>query len=313
MHSMKTLAPLAPLTPLAPLASSAAASSPKPHAKAVPAVTVAVVRPSSARVRAAAKLPPGAALAAPSTIALLQAHTLTSAVHTEIERLILSGELAPGAKLTEAMLAERLGVSRGPIREALLVLEEAGLARLEKNRGAFVRSIPLDEAMEIYDLRAMVDESAGRQLAECITPERLKELRSMVEQMERLVKEGHKTSASDPYHLLNLAFHDRIVEFVGNRKLTGLYRRLVKELSLFRRVNLADGQQIPVSVQEHRAILKAIAAGDADGAGRAMVAHVLQSKQRTLDNSLPHPVSPAVAAGRSDTAPASGARKPRHA
>ena len=57
----------------------------------------------------------------------------------------------------------------------------------------------------------------------------------------------------------------QIVAFVGNRKLTELYRRLVKELSLFRRVNLADGQQIPVSVQEHRAILKAIAAGDDRG------------------------------------------------
>jgi phosphonate utilization transcriptional regulator len=247
--------------------------------------------------------------AAPSTIALLQAHSLTSAVHAEIERLILSGELAPGAKLTEVMLAERLGVSRGPIREALLVLEEAGLVRLEKNRGAFVRSIPLDEAMEIYDLRAMVDEWAGRQLAERITPEQLKELRTMVEQMERLVKEGHKTSASDPYHLLNLAFHDRIVEFVGNRKLTDMYRRLVKELSLFRRVNLADGQQMPVSVQEHRAILKAIAAGDADGAGRALRAHVLESKQRTLNNAT----SPAMTPSGNETAPSTGARKPRHA
>jgi phosphonate utilization transcriptional regulator len=217
-----------------------------------------------------------------STIALLQSHSLTSAVHAEIESLILTGELAPGSKLTEAMLAERLGVSRGPIREAFRILEEAGLVKLEKNRGVFVRSIPLDEALEIYDLRAMVDESAGRHLAEHITPEQLKELRTMVEQMERLVKGGHNTSASDPYHLLNLAFHDRLIECVGNRKLIDLYRRLVKELSLFRRVNLADGRQIPVSVQEHRGILKAIAAGDADGAARALRSHVLESKQRTL-------------------------------
>ena len=252
---------------------------------------------------------PGAASANQATIALLQAHSLTSAVHAEIERLILAGELAPGAKLTEAMLAVRLGVSRGPIREAFRILEEAGLVKLEKNRGVFVRSISLAEAMEIYDLRAMVDEAAGRQLAEHILPGQLKVLRSMVEQMERLVKEGHNSTASDPYHLLNLAFHDRIVEFVGNRKLIDLYRRLVKELSLFRRVNLADGQQIPLSVQEHRAILKAIAAGDADGAGRALRGHVLASQQRTLNN----PASPAVAAGRIDAAPRSAARKPRHA
>jgi len=237
----------------------------------------------------------GEASASQATIALLQAHSLTSVVHAEIERLILGGELPPGAKLTEAMLAARLGVSRGPIREAFRVLEEAGLVRLEKNRGVFVRSIPLDEAMEIYDLRAMIDEAVGRQLAERITPEQLKGLRGMVEQMERLVKDGHNTSASDPYHRLNLAFHDRMVDCAGNRKLLELYRRLVNQLSLFRRANLADGRQIPVSVQEHRAILKAIAAGDADAAGLALRAHVLESKERTRRNHRPA-ASAAVAA-----------------
>jgi phosphonate utilization transcriptional regulator len=240
--------------------------------------------------------------ASQATIAMLQSQSLTSVVQAEIERMILAGELPPGARLTEALLAERLGVSRGPIREAFLILDEAGLVRLEKNRGAHVRSIPLDEAMEIYDLRAMVEESAGRQLAERITPVQLKELRTMVEQMERLVKEGHNTSASDQYHALNLAFHDRLVACVGNRKLIELYRRLVKELSLFRRVNLADGQQIPVSVQEHRAILKAIAAGDADGAAAALRSHVLESKERTAKNQAAAPA-----------APPADARKPRHA
>lgn len=249
-----------------------------------------------ANVKAAPALADPAA-ASQGTIALLQAHSLTSAVQAEIERLILAGDLPPGAKLTEAMLADRLGVSRGPIREAFRILEEAGLVRLEKNRGVFVRSIALQEAMEIYDLRAMVDESAGRALAERITPDQLKQLRSMVEQMERLVKDGHNTSASDAYHALNLAFHDHIVASVGNRKLTELYGRLVKELSLFRRANLADGQQIPVSVQEHRAILKAIAAGDADGAARALRAHVLESKERTLKNHTP-PATPQAAAPR---------------
>ena len=262
----------------------------RPRAKPVPA-------PAAGRPDAEATGPAAArAAASQATIALLQAHSLTSVVHAEIERLILDGELAPGTKLTEAMLAERLGVSRGPIREAFRMLEEAGLVELEKNRGVFVRSIPLDEAMEIYDLRAMVEEAAGRELAARITPEQLKELRTMIEQMERLVKDGHNTSASDPYHLLNLAFHDRLVEFVGNRKLTDLYRRLVKELSLFRRVNLADGRQIPVSVQEHRAILKAIAAGDADAAGRSLRAHVLESKERTLKHHAQQAAPMAVAA-----------------
>lgn len=250
--------------------------------------------------------------ASQATIALLQAHSLTSVVHTEIERLILAGELAPGDKLTEALLAERLGVSRGPVREAFRILEEAGLVRQEKNRGVFVRSIPADEAAEIYDLRAMLEESAGRHLAEHIAPEQLRGLRTMVEQMERLVREGHDSGAGDQYHLLNLGFHEALIDCVGNRKLATLYRRVVKELSLLRRVNLAGGRQIPTSASEHRAILKAIASGDGDAAARALRSHVLQSKERTLAHLHPGAGLPAGAPAPAPTPPTSP-RKARHA
>jgi phosphonate utilization transcriptional regulator len=162
------------------------------------------------------------------------------------------------------------------------MLEEAGLVRNEKNRGVFVRDIPIDEAVEIFDLRAAMDELVGRQLAERITPAQLKEMRGMVDTMERAVK----IQDTRGYHLLNLQFHDRLVEMAGNRKLCAIYRKLIKELSLFRRLNLADGWLMPISAGEHRAIVKAIASGDAETAGRAMFAHVMESKERTLSNHL---------------------------
>ncbi len=214
------------------------------------------------------------------TIALLQEHSLTSLVHRELERLILAGGLAPGAKLNEALLAEKLGVSRGPVREAIRILEESGLVRQEKNRGAFVRDIALDEAVEIFDLRAILEEAVGRHLAASISAVQIKTLRSLVEQMERLLKLGD----ADEYHLLNLAFHDRLVEFTGNRKLIAVYRRLINELSLFRRLSLSDSRQLPVSAAEHRAILKAIAAGDPQAAGSALSLHVRESRDRTIRN-----------------------------
>src|SRR5262252_3934528 len=122
------------------------------------------------------------------TIALLRSASLSSAAQQEIERLILDGELAPGAKLAEAWLSERLGVSRGPIREAFRMLEEAGLVRQEKNRGVFVRDIPVEEAMEIYDLRAVMDELAGRRLAGSIAPEQLKRARTIVDGMDEAAR-----------------------------------------------------------------------------------------------------------------------------
>jgi phosphonate utilization transcriptional regulator len=210
------------------------------------------------------------------TIELLRTASLSSAAQQEIERMILDGEIGPGSKLTEAWLSERLGVSRGPIREAFRMLEESGLVRQEKNRGVFVRDIPLEEALEIYDLRAAMDELVGRRLAETITPEQLKAARAIVERMDVAARAGD----ADAYHLLNLDFHDALVGFTGNRKLAGVYRKLVKELALFRRRNLRDQQLLPHSAAEHRGILKAIASGDPEQAGRTMFDHVMESRER---------------------------------
>jgi len=216
------------------------------------------------------------------TIALLQSSSLTSVVQQEIERAILQGEYAPGSKLIEAALADKLGVSRGPVREAFRMLEEAGLVRNEKNRGVFVRDIPIEEAVEIFDLRAAMDELVGRKLAAAITPPQQKELKGLVDAMETTVR----AEDARAYHLLNLRFHDRMVEMAGNSKLTSIYRKLIKELSLFRRLNLSDGWLMPISAGEHRAIIKAIASGDADAAGRALFDHAMDSKERTIDNDL---------------------------
>src|SRR5665213_3605775 len=243
---------------------------------------------------------PAAVAATPlhPTITLLQTSSLSSVVQSELERMILSGELPPGEKLTEVALASRLGVSRGPLREAFRMLEEAGLVRTEKNRGVFVRDLPVEEAIEIFDLCAAMDDMVGRRLAASIAPAALKEIRGLVDQMEQAVK----AKDAHAYHLLNLHFHDRLVELAGNRKLTDVYRKLIKELSLFRRLNLADGWLMPVSVGEHRQIVKAIAAGDAEAAGRAMFAHVMESKERTIKNH--HRQAPAAEARASHSKPA---------
>jgi phosphonate utilization transcriptional regulator len=235
----------------------------------------------------------GAVVLPHPTIALLRSASLASAAQQEIERLILGGELAPGAKLTEAALSERLGVSRGPIREAFRRLEEAGLLRQEKNRGVCVRDIALDEAAEIFDLRAAMDELAGRRLAQTISTEQARALRGIVERMEQAAR----ADDVDAYHLLNLEFHDRVVEFAGNRKMSSMYRRLVKELALARRRNLSEEQALPHSAAEHRQILKAITSGDPEAAGRALFEHAEASKLRML-RSAPPPAPARARGGR---------------
>ena len=216
------------------------------------------------------------------TIDLLKKNSLTGAVQQEIRRLIESGELGPGDKLSEAVLAERLGVSRGPVREAFRILEEAGLLQLEKNRGVFVRQVALDEALEIFEIRALMVAHVGAALAEKANDEQLAVLQSMVDSMEEAVHQKDQAR----YYMLNVSFHETMVKFAGNKKLLALYRRLTRELELFRRRNLTEHALLLSSINEHRTMLATIKSRDGTKAAEVLRQHVLTSRARTIANNL---------------------------
>jgi phosphonate utilization transcriptional regulator len=214
----------------------------------------------------------------PTSFDLLRSMTLSGLVQEEILRGIKSGELTVGARLNESELSQRLGVSRSPLREAFRALEEAGLVRLEKNRGVFIRDLSDEEADELYDVRAGLDEMVGRRLAPRITDEQLKELDEMLTELET-------TSVRDGvgrYFELNVTFHDRVVQMTGNATLLGVYRQVINRMHLLRRRGFSLAGSSSASHAEHRAILQALATRDADVAARAMRQHVLNGFQRAL-------------------------------
>ncbi|HWM40938.1 MAG TPA: phosphonate utilization associated transcriptional regulator [Burkholderiales bacterium] len=213
----------------------------------------------------------------PAAIELVRQQSLTSLVQREIERRILGGELAPGAKLNEAELAMAMGVSRGPVREAFRALEQAGLVHTQKNRGVFVRQVSLEEADEIYEVRAALEAQIGRLAAKRITPVQLERLRGIVKRMHAV---GRSRDA-DAYFPLNLEFHEVLADAAANRALAANYRRVVNELNLYRRETLTRNLNIiPVSTQDHEAIVNAIAKGDAAAAERLLYDHVINSRAR---------------------------------
>jgi phosphonate utilization transcriptional regulator len=210
-------------------------------------------------------------------IEVVRRHSLTTLVRDAIERHIVEGALAPGDKLSEADWAARLQVSRGPVREAFRALEQAGLVRTEKNRGVFVRTVSLAEADEIYAVRAVLEEAACRLLAASIDARKLAVLRDWLDAMRAALD----ARDHDAYARANVAFHDALVAASGNQKLHETHRRLVSELSLFRRAALVvQADAMERSLAEHRAILSALASRDADHAATLMRAHVHGGLQR---------------------------------
>jgi|TARA_B110000305_G_scaffold136079_1_gene151846 DNA-binding GntR family transcriptional regulator len=208
---------------------------------------------------------------------LLQ-RSLSGTVQNQIEELLLQGKLQGGDKLNEAELAELFGTSRGPIREACKGLVQAGLLTAIPNRGVFVRKMDLREVLEVYDIRAFLDQLIG-QLAAMQGSER---------QVEELVQIHTRLSAAvqlddfEQYYPENLAFHQKLLEMTGSQRLTAMYSSLVKELHLFRRKGLIQRGSMDVSNAEHELILQAITAKDPIRAGLAMRNHVTTAKQRLI-------------------------------
>lgn len=215
--------------------------------------------------------------AAAAAIELLREHSLVTLAHQELERRIVSGEIEAGTKLNEADVAGALGVSRGPVREAFRALSQAGLVRVEKNRGVFVRQVSIEEADEFYEVRAALEGLIGRLAARRISVDEVEALRAVVRRMHQ-VQKGRRPEA---YFELNVEFHDRLAQASRNNALYANYRGVVHQLDLYRRATIARSvENIPLSTAEHEAIIEAVAARDERRADELMVRHVLVSRER---------------------------------
>ena len=214
-----------------------------------------------------------------TTLELLRSTSLATVIQEKIERMILEGELTAGQRLNELALAQSLGVSRSPVREACRKLEQAGLVEIINNRGMFVRRVDLQQALDIYAIRGALAELSGQLIARHATRSDIDVLRRQVAQMEATAASGDATA----YYRQNLAFHRQLVEYTRSPRLLELFLGTDKELHLYRQRSLVQPSGMNVSNQEHRAIVDAIAAGDEAVAGEAFKRHVLNGRQRAVD------------------------------
>jgi DNA-binding GntR family transcriptional regulator len=223
-----------------------------------------------------------------NALEILRTNSLPMLLEQEIERVILAGELAPGDRINEKEFALRFGTSRGPLRESLRSLEAAGLVEQVPNRGVFVRRIDAAQASHVYEVRAALFALAGGLLAARATPEDLDRLRAYVDEMD----EAAACDDVERYIVLNFGLHELIVRRAGNPVLASQYLGLVKQLRLCRARNLMIHESLSASNSEHRAMVEAIAAGDAECAAAAHHRHVANAKQRLMEG---------IAAGRLGT------------
>jgi len=185
---------------------------------------------------------------------------------------IVSGDLLPTERLVEEDLSRRLGIGRAAVRMALVRLEHDGLVEHERHRGARVRRVTEDEAVEILEVRAALESLAARRAAERATAQDVRDLRAILAEMRAHRERGDLMAVSDA----NAALHRRILEISGHETARRLSATLMSQIVRFQyRTVLLPGRS-DRSLREHTAIVQAIAAANGDMAERAMRRHLSQ-------------------------------------
>lgn len=196
-----------------------------------------------------------------------------------LEQDILTGEFDDGTRLDEVTLCNRFGVSRTPVREALVQLATSGLVEAIPRRGSFVRVPGFVEVVEMFEVMGELEGMCGRLAAKRITDEQLKRLEAACVKCERAEKAG----LVDHYYRENETFHQILYEASGNGFLRAQALQLQKRLQPFRRLQLRVRGRPRQSLDEHRQILQMIEAGNAGKTESLLRAHVTVQGERFFD------------------------------
>ena len=183
---------------------------------------------------------------------------------------ITSGRLAPGTRVSAAMLAERIGVSRTPVREALLQLEQAGMVRIERNRGAVVLATTLDDLLEVFEVRLLLEPGLAARAAQLQRPESLAKVREVLAAMRGAADAGDEADLL----LLDRDLHLAIAEGADNARAMTVLRSL-RDLVLTRGVGTTSTARSGAElVDDHLGLVEAVLAGDAPTAAAEMRRHI---------------------------------------
>jgi DNA-binding GntR family transcriptional regulator len=191
-----------------------------------------------------------------------------------IREAIVDGRLKPGQRLKEEDLARQLGISRTPVREALLMLQVEGLIEATPNRGATVRVHTPDDLEDLYALRALLEGHAARRAGTRITEAEVDSLRESCERFEALNPDnGLRELVRE-----NLFFHSTILDIAGSNRLAAMVRGVIELPLVYKSYIWYSPDQKRISSHYHRQIVRAFATGDAERAELVMKEHVFEAR-----------------------------------
>lgn len=210
----------------------------------------------------------------------LASRALYQEVADVLRQRIFSHELAPGNWIDELKLAEEMGISRTPLREALKVLAAEGLVTMKVRRGAYVTEVSERDLREVYELMALLESDAAALVATHASNAELERLEQLHLQLEHAATGLPDTRQR--FFELNEQFHMHLLELAGNRWRKQVVTDLRKVMKLNRRSSLLKTGRVEESLQEHRAILAALKARNPEQAAQALRQHLQHGLQAAV-------------------------------
>ena len=209
---------------------------------------------------------------------------LREIVYEELKMQILTGKITPGMRMMEVELAESMGVSRTPIREAIKKLEQEGLVTIEPRKGAYASQISVKDMVDILEVRQDMEGLAAHMAAYRMTPKQMKLLEEIAEAYNRAVEDGNMADMIK----YDTDFHNLIVESCNNNILTMMINQLQELLLRFRYVyydNIKRAEKMP---SEHSMIMEAIKDGRSDAARVSAEMHIERIKDMVMNDGIRH-------------------------
>ena len=209
---------------------------------------------------------------------------LREIVYEELKMQILTGKITPGTRMMEVELAESMGVSRTPIREAIKKLEQEGLVIIEPRKGAYASQISVKDMVDILEVRQDMEGLAAYMAAYRMTPKQMKELEVISSGYNKAVEEGNMADMIK----FDTDFHNLIVESCNNNILTMMINQLQELLLRFRYVyydNIKRAEKMP---SEHTMIMEAIKDGRSDAARASAEMHIERIKDMVMNDGIRH-------------------------
>ena len=203
---------------------------------------------------------------------------LREAVFRTLRRAILSGQLMPGERLMEVHLANMLGVSRTPVREAVRMLELEGLVNMPPQRGAVVAEITRSDLEDVLEVRLALEELAVRKACREITAPELEKLHRAAERFVQCVESNHLIESAEA----DEEFHELIGKATRNHRLIQILGNLREQIYRYRVENLKDCSSYPALIRQHDEIMNALDRRDEEAAAAAMRVHIDEQRNSII-------------------------------